>query len=95
MAKKKRKKTERKRDLKYGSAVSRTLIKDSKVAVDSNADKEVVPLENSGFRKELKRNLIFVFSFFVLLVVIFLILTRTNLLEPLLQAIGMGGLYHQ
>jgi hypothetical protein len=95
MAKKKRKKTERKRDLKYGNVVSQTSRKDDTAAVNNIVEKAVESSDSIEFKKELKRNLVFVFSFLGILLAISFILAQTNILEPLLQVVGLGGLYHQ
>lgn len=95
MAKKKTKKSERKRVLTYGKPTS-AFVKKDKTSEESNFD--VVKTassapENETFKKELRKNLVFVFSFFMALFVLYFILTRTNILNPLLNIVGLDGLY--
>ncbi len=92
MAKKKRKKSEKIRHLKYGNIASpKPRAAQSK---ESEGDKVSLKSGNSDFSKELRRNLIFVASFFGALLIIDILLTKTNLLNPILNLFGLGGLYN-
>lgn len=93
MAKKKRRKTERKRDLKYGNVVSQGLKKNSVVATSLSSGKVVESSDNAEFKKELRRNLIFVFSFLSALLVIYLVLTKTDFFNPILALLRLKGIY--
>lgn len=93
MAKKKRKKSEKIRNLKYGNLVS---AKPKEAGVKSTTGNVKVVSEKSNdskFKRELRRNLIFVSSFFAALLIIDILLTRTNLLNPILNLFGLSGLY--
>ncbi|MEK7447764.1 MAG: hypothetical protein AAB632_03180 [Patescibacteria group bacterium] len=97
MANKKRKNSEKKRNLKYGNISlakekSRSLktkgskdLKFSKGASSTKEDKE--------FKKELRRSLTFTGSFLLILLVLYFVLTKTSILNPVLDVLGLGGLY--
>ena len=92
---KKKKKSERKRTLKYGSIPGNTK-KERNVDLSVSQEKSVTAQEGSTdfeFKKELKKNLVFVGVFFLITILLYFSLTKTNLLSPVLQAIGLGNLY--
>ena len=93
MAKKKTKKSERKRVLKYGQVASspRNSVSGTEPGTSVSKGKDEVVV--SGFKRELRRNLIFVVSFFLILLVLYFLLTKTSLLDSLLNIFGLKGLY--
>jgi hypothetical protein len=94
MTKKKRKNSGKKRNLKYGNI---TLAKEKNEVLDSKASEASKPsssVENKEFKKELKRSLIFTGSFLLILLALYFILTRTSLLNPMLDMLSLEGLYN-
>ena len=97
MAKKKRRKSEKIRNLKYGNI---SLAKEKKENLESgerkalqDAQKTPLSKESKDFKKELRRSLAFIGTFLLLLLALYLVLTRTNLLHPILNTLGLSGLY--
>lgn len=93
---KKKKKTKRKRNLKYGNIASSKVTDLKKEVIIDDGSKKAKPFvseTNPEFKRELRKNLIFVGGFFLLLIILYLILTKTNLLNPILNSIGLNGLY--
>ncbi len=89
---KKRKKTERKRNLKYGQIEKTVKVE----TITQNKGKSEVKKVSKGdlvFKSELRRNLIYVGLFFLVLLVFYLIITQTNLLNPVISLLGLNGLY--
>lgn len=93
MAKKKKKKGEKKRHLKYGNMPENIKKDRIKAQVGSKEKATVQKSFDLVFKKELKKNLIFVGIFFLLILAIYFSITKTNLLDPLLQTIGLRNLY--
>lgn len=98
MAKKKRRKSEKIRNLKYGNI---SLAKEKKENPESEEYKALQATqktpssqESKDFKKELRRSLTFTGTFFLLLLVLYFVLTQTSLLNPVLNMLGLGGLYH-
>jgi len=96
MAKNKKKKSEKKRNLKYGNV---TLPRAEVAKGSSNSfdiqKKDSVSRKNNEFKKEIRKNLIFIGSFFAFLLILYILITKTNVLNPLLDLLGLGGLYQQ
>ncbi|RJO60204.1 hypothetical protein C4544_05510 [candidate division WS5 bacterium] len=93
MAKKKRKKGGKNRHLKYGNAPEN--IKKDKTKVQAAGEKPFPQKEADDpvFKKELRKNLIFVGIFFLIIIGLYFLLAKTSLLNPLLQLIGLKNLY--
>lgn len=94
MGKKNRKRGEKKRHLKYGNitlATGKSSDSEAKGATPVNARKGK---GQSAFKRELRNNLLFAGSFLAALLVLYFILTKTNVLNPLLEILGLGGLYN-
>ena len=89
---KKRKKTERKRNLKYGQ-VERAAKTEVKAQNKEKPGAKTLSKEDLIFKSELRRNLIYVGSFFFVLIVFYLLIAQTNLLNPILSILGLGSLY--
>lgn len=87
----KKKKSPKKRNLKYGT-ISLGAVK-SEVVVSSGKQEPEAEVQDVWFKKELRRNLIFIASFFVALILFDILLTKTSLLSPLLSLLGLKGLY--
>lgn len=91
---KKKKKTGIKRNLKYGTIVSPKAASPKNRGVAGKLKEKPFESEtNPEFKKELRRNLLFVGGFFLILVILYLTLTKTNLLNPILAIFGLDGIY--
>lgn len=98
MAKKKRKNSGKKRNLKYGNIA---LVKEKRAVSSSEefqelktSQKKSPSKENKEFKKELRRSLTFTGSFLLVLLVLYFVLTKTSILNPFLGMLGLGGLYN-
>jgi len=93
---KKKKRTGRKRNLKYGNiAVSKSAdLKNQPADASSKKTNSFESETNPEFKKELRKNLLFVGGFFLVLVILYLTLTKTTILNPLFSALGLEGLYN-
>ncbi len=87
----KKKKVPKKRNLKYGQVISSR----TKAAGNIRGVSESAADEESGvqFKKELRKNLMFLAGFFIVLFVIYFLVARTSLLDPVLSIFGLKGLY--
>ena len=93
---KKKKKSERKRSLKYGNVLSERPKKAKAESQNIESGQKESPAESSQdkeFKKELLRNVIFVGGFLFILLILYFTLTRTSLLEPMLQIFRLGDVY--
>jgi len=96
MAKGKRKKGTKKRNLKYGqvsSVKAEGSRSDDSISSKKSAGEAPKSKENTEFKKEIRRNLIFIGSFFAVLLVLYFLLTKTSVLDPVLNLFGLSGLY--
>ena len=87
----KKKKTPKKRNLKYGK-VGAGPVNSKTIVAGSQKESETVA-QNVWFRKELRRNLIFIAAFFVVLIIIYVLAARTNILNQVLAIFGLKNLY--
>ena len=98
MAKKKRKKSEKIRNLKYGNislAKEKSKSSGSKESETPKISQKTSPSkENKEFKKELRRSLTFTGSFLLILLALYFVLTKTSLLNPILNMLGLSGLYN-
>ncbi|MDO8507239.1 MAG: hypothetical protein Q7S53_01585 [bacterium] len=97
MSKNKRRKSEKKRNLKYGNItvekVKNLSASDIKDRAVKGSEKNLKTKSDNGFRKELRKNLTFVGIFLVSLVVLYFVLTYTSILDPILNYFGLSGVY--
>lgn len=95
MAKRKRRtrkeKQEKTRHLEYLKTKSPK--EKQKVVSLSEKPQTIQSQKDLGVRKETRKSLIFVLGFVALLVLITLLVTRTNWLDPFLTLIGFSDLY--
>lgn len=93
MSKKKKRKGEKKRNLKYGNI---TLAKEKNIPSENKVEAkgETTSKETTIFKKELKNNLLFTGSFLAVLLIFYFIITRTSALNLILEMLGLGGLYN-
>lgn len=98
MANKKRKNSEKKRNLKYGNislAKEKSTGLKTKESKNLKFSKEVSSTkEDKEFKRELRRSLVFTGSFLFVLLVLYFVLTKTSILSPVLDVLGLGGLYN-
>jgi Trk-type K+ transport system membrane component len=96
MAKKKKKKSQKKRNLKYGHAPG-VIQNAASGSTDKPKQKKAVLIDEESidpeFKKELRKSLIFVGVFFIFIMALYFVLIKTDFLDPILSAIGLGDLY--
>lgn len=90
MAKSRKKNRAKISDLKYGIVRGQSKKTDSQKVT---SEKKSVNTSDFIFRKELKRNLIFIGSFFLVLLIIYFLLTKTSLFDLILSIFGLKNLY--
>lgn len=99
MSKNKRRKSEKKRNLKYGNVtvekVKNLSASDTKGEAAKSAEKNIKPKGDNDFKKELRKNLTFVGVFLVFLIVLYFVLTYTSTLDPILNYFGLSGVYQK
>jgi len=89
MSKKRGKQANKKRNLKYGQ-----ILKSGQVSAPQNKEaKEAAIGQDTGFKKEIRKNLLYVGIFTIFLILMVLVLTKTNVLEPLLILLGLKNIY--
>lgn len=97
MAKNKRRKSEKKRNLKYGhitiSKEKNQIESDTKGGATKISGKNIQSKENDDFKKELRKNLTFVGVFLAFLLALYFALTYTNLFNSILNSFGLNGVY--
>ncbi len=87
----KKKKSPKKRNLKYGTISAGAAKSDAVVSIGKKEPKDEV--QDVWFKKELRRNLIFLAVFFLTLITIYILVTKTNALNPVLAIFGLQNLY--